>query len=133
MDEDALRVLETVVAKARRFGHREHLELAWTYLERAPLAVAQQSMVAAIRHVAAKHGAPDKYHATLTLAWVHLVAVHRERWSAPTFEAFLARNPQLSNRHLLDQHYSSEVLGSPDTRAAWTEPDLRSLPALVAS
>jgi hypothetical protein len=128
-----LRVLEAVVGKAGKFGHREHLELAWSYLDRNPLAVAKQAMASAIRHVAAEHGAADKYHETLTLAWVHLVAVHRERWSASTFEEFIMRNPQLLDSHLVGEHYSSDVLWRADARAAWAEPDLRALPVLVSS
>ncbi len=128
-----LRLLEAVVGKAGKFGHREHLELAWRYLGRYPLAVAKQAMASSVRHIAAEHGAADKYHETLTLAWVHLVAVHRERWPAITFEEFIARNRQLLDSHLLDEHYSSEVLWTAGARAAWAEPDLRALPALGSS
>jgi hypothetical protein len=128
-----LRVLEAVVDKADKFGHREHLELAWSYLDRYPLTVAKQAMASAIRHVAAEHGAADKYHETLTLAWVQLVAVHREHWPASTFEEFIVRNRQLLDSHLLDEHYSSDVLWTGGARAAWAEPDLRALPALASS
>lgn len=119
--------------KAGKFGHREHLELAWNYLDRYPLAVAKRAMASAIRRIAAEHGAADKYHETLTLAWVHLVAVHRERWPASTFGEFIGRNPQLLDSHLLDGHYSSDVLWRGGARAAWTEPDLRTLPVLASS
>jgi hypothetical protein len=128
-----LRVLEAVLKRAGKFGHREHLELAWSYLDRYPLAAAKQAMTSAIRHLAAEHGAADKYHETLTLAWMHLVAVHRERWPARTFEEFIGRNPELLDSHLLDEHYGSDVLWRDDARAAWTEPDLRALPALASS
>ena len=50
-------------------------------------------MAAAIRHIAALHGAPDKYHDTLTIAWVHLVAVHLSRSDARSFGEFIAENP----------------------------------------
>jgi hypothetical protein len=126
-----LRLLEAVVARAGKFGHREHVELAWSYLERYPLAVAKLAMAFAIRHVAAEAGVAGKYHETLTLAWVHLVAVHRERWPAGTFEEFILRNAQLLDGHLLDEHYSPGVLWRQDARAVWTEPDLRALPALA--
>ena len=42
-----------------------------------PPAEAERVMASAIRHLAAEHGAPDKYHATMPHAWVKLVAVHR--------------------------------------------------------
>ncbi len=90
-------------------------------------------MASAIRHLAAEHAAPNKYHETLTLAWVQLVAVHRERWPAGTFGEFITRNPRLLDSHLLEEHYSADALRSADARAAWTEPDLRALPALASS
>jgi hypothetical protein len=124
-----LRALELTMANAGGFGHREHLELAWRYLEKYPLERAKRVMAAAIRHLAGRHGAPEKYHETLTHAWVHLVAVHRARWSAPTFEQFIARNPRLLDRGLLEEHYTADLLWGAEARACWREPDRRSLPA----
>jgi hypothetical protein len=34
-------------------------------------------VAAAVRHVAALHGMPDRYHETITRSWVHVVALHR--------------------------------------------------------
>jgi hypothetical protein len=131
MRESDLRALEVVLEKAQKFGHREHLELAWTYLERYPLAAAKQAMAAAIRYLAREHEQAAKYHQTMTLAWVHLVAVHRQRSPADGFDEFIARNPQLLSRQLLDEHYSPQLLWSESARAGWIEPDLRGLPALA--
>ena len=88
-------------------------------------------MTAAIRHVARRHGAPDKYHETITRSWLHFVAVHRQRWGAETFEAFLDRNPELLDRDLVGHFYSRELISSESARAAWVAPDLRYLPALA--
>jgi hypothetical protein len=46
------------------------VQLAWRYLYGAEPEIAERSMKAAIRHVATTHGAPEKYHETLTIAWV---------------------------------------------------------------
>jgi hypothetical protein len=88
-------------------------------------------MVSAIRHVARVHGAEEKYHETMTRAWLHFVAVHAQRWGAGTFEAFLDRNPDLLNRHLIECFYSPDLIQSDLARAAWTAPDLRRMPALA--
>ncbi len=131
MRESDLRALEPIIARVGKFGHREHLELAWIYLERYPLEAAMQAMAAAIRQLAREHGAVSKYHQTMTLAWVQLVAVHRERWHADGFEEFIARNPQLLSRDLLEEHYSPQLLWSESARNDWIEPDLRGLPTLA--
>jgi hypothetical protein len=111
------------------FGHREHLELAWRYLNDHPVERAEAAMADAIRTVATMHGAPDKYHDTITRTWVRLVAVHRAADAAPTFDDFLEGNAGLLDRHLLGRHYSEAVLGSDEARFAWVTPDLRPLPA----
>ena len=126
-----LQILEEILRARGGFGHREHLELAWRYLELYDIDEAVDVMTAAIRHVAARHGAPDKYHETITRSWLHFVAVHRQRWGAQTFEAFLRRNPYLLKRNLVEHFYSRELLFSDSARTTWVDPDLGQLPVLV--
>lgn len=126
-----LEVLDKIVRTRGGFGHREHLELAWTYLDLYPIDEATDVMIAGIRHLARRHGDEGKYHETITRAWLHFVAVHRQRWGAQSFEAFIHRNPDLLDRKLIEQFYSRElILGAP-ARQAWLRPDLRELPALA--
>jgi hypothetical protein len=86
---------------------------------------------AAIRRVARLHGAEEKYHATITRAWLHFVAVHIERWGADSFEEFLESNRELLDSKLIQHFYSRELLRSEPARVSWTSPDLRRLPALA--
>ena len=129
--ERDLQVLHEILDTRDGFGHREHLELAWKYLSLYPVDEAAEVMVAAIRRVAALHGADDKYHETITRAWLHFVAVHIQRWGAESFDAFVERNPELLDRKLIEHFYSRERLFSEPARAAWTIPDVRPLPALT--
>lgn len=76
------------------------------------------------------HGAPEKYHATITRCWVHLMTLHRARSDAESFDQFIAKNSGLLDRGLLKRHYSPELIGSEQARAVWTQPDLRELPSL---
>ncbi len=126
-----LQGLQEILETRSGFGHREHLELAWSYLRLYPIDEAAEVMVAAIRHVARLHGAEDKYHETITRAWLHFVAVHMQRWGADGFEEFLARNPDLLDSKLILHFYSRDLILSDSARASWTVPDLRRLPALV--
>jgi Activator of Hsp90 ATPase homolog 1-like protein len=120
--------LQVVLAHGRGFGHAEHLELAWRYLELFELEEAERAMGQALRHVTASHGQADRYHETMTVAWVRLVAAHRREGDAGTFEAFIADNERLLDRELLKLHYSSDQMTSGDAREAFTAPDLRGLP-----
>ncbi|HEY2161104.1 MAG TPA: hypothetical protein VGH24_07350 [Solirubrobacteraceae bacterium] len=131
MRDRDLAALQVMVEARGGFGHREHLELAWTYLAWYDIETAKRAMAAGIRHVAGLHGAPDRYHDTITVSWVHLVAVHRHGSDARSFDEFIAENPGLLERGLLERHYSPELLAGDDARARWTEPDRAFLPALA--
>lgn len=87
-------------------------------------------MADTIRAVAVAHGAPQKYHATITAAWVRCVAVHRERWPADTFEHFIEINADLLDPTLLEHPFTRELLFSEAARTGVVEADLRPLPAL---
>ena len=126
-----LQILHEVIGSRGGFGHREHLELAWSYLRLYPVNVAAEAMVGAIRHVAGLHGARDKYHETITRSWFHFIAVHVQRWGAESFGEFIERNPDLLDRKLIEHFYSRELILSEPARAGWVSPDLRALPALA--
>lgn len=123
--------LEQILHVRGGFTHREHLELTWTYLGRHQFEDACRAVAGAIRHVARLHGAPDRYHETITRAWVLLVALHRSWRPGRSFDEFIAENPRLLDRTMLNAHYSRGRLMSNEARAAWTEPDLRPFPVLA--
>lgn len=129
MRQQDLEILQSIVGTRGGFGHREHLELVWNYLQIHDVDETPRVIGAAIRHLAGAHGAPDKYHETITRSWVHLVVLHRAASDAASFDEFIAGNSGLLDRHLLEGHYSRELLGSPEARTRWTEPDLRELPS----
>jgi hypothetical protein len=54
-----------------------------------------------------------------------------QRWGAQSFEAFLEANPDLLDRTLIEHFYSPGLIFGGAARAAWVDPDLRQLPALV--
>jgi len=124
-------VLHEILARGEGFGHRQHVELTWRYLEDHDPETARTLVAEAIRQVAAAHGAADKFHATITGAWVRCVAVHRQRWPANSFDAFIELNPELLDARLLERHFTPEVLFSEGARADVVEPDIRPLPTLA--
>jgi hypothetical protein len=131
MDGKDAQILHDILGRGAGFGHRQHVELAWRYLDRHDADQAAGSVAAAIRQVAQAHGQPAKFHQTITRSWVQCVAVHRERWPADGFEEFLDRNPRLLDSGLLGHFYSPELLASRPARSQWVAPDLHPLPALA--
>src|SRR5258708_27208397 len=113
------------------FHHREHIHVAWLYLKSADASRAAERMSQGIRRFANHHGATQKYHHTLTLAWMRLVAAALvETPEGNTFEQFISAHPQLKVTKLLDKYYSKELLQIGKAREGWMERDLHTLPDL---
>jgi hypothetical protein len=84
-----------------------------------------------LRDLAATHGMPERFHATLTEAWLRVVARHRRLAPGRSFEEFLQRHPKLCDPGLIARHYGAGVLAQHESRDAWVEPDIRPLPILA--
>lgn len=131
-DENALAVVSDIVARRGQFGHPQHLELAWTCLRSSTFEQAAQRVVAAIQGFAAHHGSGQRYHDTITRAWLRVVALHVSGSRAASFDDFIAAHPALMDQGLLGRHYSAELLRSEAARIGWVDPDIRAFPALAA-
>ena len=120
-------LLARVTAEAGRFGHREHLRLTWIAVTGHGVPAAIDLVGDGIRRTARYAGAPQKYHATVSRAWVEIVGRHAAEAAGPDFDAFLARCPDLLDKRLLARHYRSSTLASTAARTGWVPPDLRPL------
>jgi hypothetical protein len=130
-DEDFLRAFEGLWLPAEFFHHQEHIRVAWLYLKSCDASRATERMSASIRRFANHQGATQKYHHTLTLAWMRLVAASLvETPEGFSFEKFLAANPELGDKNILAKYYSNELLQTTAAREGWVEPDLQPLPNL---
>jgi hypothetical protein len=69
-------LMEEAMRGAERFGHREHLRLTWLAVRRYGVGGAVGVVSDGIRQTARYAGAPQKYHATVSRAWVELVGYH---------------------------------------------------------
>jgi hypothetical protein len=81
-----------------------------------------------IQQTARYAGAPQKYHATISRAWVEVIAHHASLGNDEDFASFLTRHPDLLSKRLLTRHYTPAALASPRARAGWLEPDLAPFP-----
>jgi hypothetical protein len=123
---DAL--LADVMADANRFGHRQHVHLTWLAVRRYGIDAAITLVSDGIRRTARYAGAPQKYHATVSRAWVELVAHHLGASNDDTFDTFADRHPALLNKRLLTHYYQPSTLATIEARSGWVEPDLKPLP-----
>ncbi|MEV0286067.1 hypothetical protein AB0H36_18285 [Kribbella sp. NPDC050820] len=117
-----------VMARADRFGHREHVQLTWLAVRRCGTAAAVSLISDGIQRTARYAGAPQKYNATVSRAWVELTAYHMGESPGESFDELLTRNPGLLDKRLLTRFYNSRTLASPAARHGWVEPDLHAFP-----
>ena len=125
-------ILHEILARGNEFGHRHHVELTWRHLEEHAPEAARGLVADAVRKVAAAHGAPEKFHATITGAWWNAWPCIASAGRPRRFDEFIERNAALLDPKLLGQHYSRELLASDAARAAVVEPDIRPLPLFAA-
>jgi len=122
-DAEFLRAFEETTLEP--FHHRDHLRVTFLYLRQFGETETRRRLGPAIlRYAAARNGA-EKYHETITIAWVCLVAAASA--GAADFEAVLAAHPRLLDKNLLDRYYSPGVLQSTAARRHWVEPDRATL------
>ncbi|MGW7445538.1 hypothetical protein [Kitasatospora sp. NPDC054795] len=124
-------LLREVMADAERFGHRQHVRLTWLAVRRHGATAALDLIGEGILRTATKAGAPQKFHITMTRAWVELVALHADD-DATGFEQFATLHPDLLDKDLLARHYRPGTLASEQARTAWVEPDLDPFPRAAA-
>ena len=132
MDDQAfLQAFEDGTLSPIEFSHHGHIRMAWLYLRAYGWDEGVIRIRSGIQQFAARLGATGKYHETITLFWARVV--HHMITDQPqidNFEDFLAHFPQILDSHLIQQHYSADVLRSPLARQQWVEPDIVLLPML---
>lgn len=121
-------LMAEATARADAFGHREHVHLTWIAVRRVGMPAAIAVVSNGIQRAARYAKAPQKYHLTVSRAWVELVAHHTAEHDLPDFTAFAERNPALLDKRLLTRFYRSATLAGARARTTWVEPDLAPFP-----
>jgi hypothetical protein len=139
-DPELAAILPAISGPAGQFRHRQHINLAFLAVQRYGMPEATGKICTWIRQIAAYERAPQKYHHTVSRAWVEIVAHHvstdQDSPGYPDcadFDLFARRNPALLDKRLLSRHYRSATLASGPARHGWVEPDLLPFPWLARS
>jgi hypothetical protein len=125
--EELLAAFESGRVPAGGFHHREHVRVAWLYLQRYTVLEALARFTTMLQRFAAAQGQPGRYHETITWAYLFLVNERmRTRSPGATWEQFAADSPDLLNwkPSILQRYYSEETLQSPLARATFLLPSL---------
>ena len=105
------------------FGHRDHMEAAYEMLRKYSFLEATSRYARTIQTMARRAGAEKKFHVTITLAFMSLIAERMESTDHRDFETFSRVNEDLFARDVLDRLYSRERLHSDVARRIFVMPD----------
>jgi hypothetical protein len=112
------------------FRHREHVRLTWIYLTLESADQVAARLCRSLLELATSHGKAERFHHTLTVAWVRIIESERRSNPDASFDALVAASPSLLNKDAPLSYYSREWLYSDEARARWVEPNLQSLPTV---
>jgi hypothetical protein len=100
------------------FNHEAHLRLAYVYLVEYGSSQAHERMRHSLLAFLAYHGVPpEKYHETLTKAWILAVRHFMDKAASSSFAEFAANSQPILNSKAMLTHYTAERLFSQEARA----------------
>lgn len=109
----------------RAFHHRDHVVVAYELLRRSDFVTATARYADTIRELAKAAGAPEKYNATITFAFMSLIAERMATTEHADADDFIAGNPDLLSGQPLNRWYAPERLRSDLARRVFLLPEAR--------
>lgn len=123
-DDELVRAFESTDLPASDFPHEAHVRVAWCYLRASPFHIALARFATALQAFATAKRATHKYHETITVAWMALVAERLAATPDLDWSGFATAHPDLFQRpSLVTRFYSDEKLASDLARRTFVLPD----------
>ncbi len=123
VESDLLDRFEGFEIPPQDFGHYDHLAVAYAMLERYDFMEACARCASTIQAMAIGAGAPKKFNATITIAFLSLIAERKSKTDSHNLKSFLASNPDLLKKDVLKTWYSNDRLHSALARKQFLLPD----------
>ena len=107
------------------FHHADHVQLAFTYLNKYSTLDALERFICALKRFAEAQGKTRLYNETITFAFFFLIRERIARSTVNSWEEFCSQNPDLLilKGGILDRYYSEETLKSDLARSVFLFPD----------
>jgi hypothetical protein len=127
--EEVERRFEDCDYQPEEFFHARHLTVAAWYFSHFDAKAAEERMRAGLQKFIRHHG-KNGYHVTITEFWLRLV--NKTLQEIEPEVDFVSRVNQiverLNHKSLIYEYYSREQLDTSEAKAAWVEPELKSIP-----
>jgi hypothetical protein len=110
------------------FHHTDHVHVAFAYLNHYPPAEALARFCQGLKHFAALRGKANRYHETVTWAYLCLIRQRMAEAGRQTWEAFAQANPDLLlwKNGVLSRYYHEDTLESERAKTVFVFPDKHS-------
>lgn len=105
-----------------RFTHRDHVRMGYELLKRQSFVEAAWRYSNALRAMTARAGQPGRFHQTVTVAFLSLIAEAMAGGDTGHFEVFAQAHPELLHPAVLARWYAPERLGSALARQTFLLP-----------
>src|SRR5262249_23729936 len=125
-EHDLIERFETCTLSPESFPHREHVRLAWLYLRRYPVLEALSKFCEGLKRFAGSLGKADRYHETITWAYLLLIRERMVRTeAAESWVEFAEANADLLDweANILKRYYQDETLRSDLAKQVFVFPD----------
>jgi len=125
-DEEFIQKFEACTLPTDCFHHRDHVKMAWLYLQRYSVLDALIKFSEGLKRFASAHGKTNLYHETITWAYIFLIHERMKRvGERQSWEEFVAANPDLLDwqNNILKTYYHGETLRSELARRIFVLPD----------
>lgn len=119
----ALQAMDNGTLTPQDFDYRAHIAVAFEALQEDDFFAASKRIADGLKRLTIAAGMPEKFHATITQAFMSAIAEAMHVSPAETAEDFLARNPELLAGSFLKARYSPSCLASDLARKVALLPD----------
>jgi hypothetical protein len=119
---EELRQFEAGWVDEATFSHAEHVRLGFEMLRRFSFEESLVRYATGLQRLAARLGRPERYHTTITVASLALIADRRTTPNPGDWPSFIARCPELLDRRLLERWYPPDLLWSDRARRSFVLP-----------
>jgi hypothetical protein len=121
--QELARAFEAGALDPAAFSHRDHVAVACEMLRRADFLEAAAQYAKGLKALAARAGAPEKFNATVTLAFLSLIAERMRTAEHADCDDFIARSRDLLSKDVLEPWYARERLRSDLARSVFLMPE----------
>ena len=105
------------------FHHADHVQVAFELLGAHDFIDASAIYARGLQAIAASAGVPERFHLTITYAFLSLIAERRAGMNAQGFSAFAAANPDVMSASALAGWYADSRLHCDLARAVFLMPE----------